>query len=278
MAHAKRHTGDPNKGTGLTEDSEVEYHAAIYAMDETAARWAQQIYSLRLDNTWFVDHSRSTITPGRELLSLPATTRRTVHNELLISFVVIADSKVDIDALRLAQATLSTPLCLAILFFEDHALADEIRHLFNGVILFPEGPDVRGEEACFAITALVELILNAGLICVDVADVIVAIGQRQYITVARVLMPEEPSTDEAQRLIAQSIGTKPIQYTDGLVYILTPCSKLSMDTLGTVISAMATYINDEAIVVAGAPRSTITEPSLSLVVFTGFLRIEPQPA
>ncbi|HEX9870920.1 MAG TPA: hypothetical protein VGC99_20465 [Candidatus Tectomicrobia bacterium] len=277
MAQATRHSGDPNNGVGLTEDIEVEYHAAIYAMDETAARWAQHIYSLRLDNTWFVDHSRSTITPGRELLSLPSTTRRAVHNELLISFVVIAEPKVNLDALRQAQSTLSTPLCLAVMFFEDHAVADEIRQIFNGVIVFPEGPTGRGEEACFSITALIELILNEGLVCVDVADVIVAIGQRQYITASRMLMPEEPSLDEAQRLIAQTIGAKRLRYTDGVVYILTPCSRLSMDTLGTVIDAMATYVNDEAVVVAGAPRSTITEPSLSLVVFTGFLRIEQQP-
>lgn len=278
MAQAKRHTGDPNKGTGLTEDIEVEYHAAIYAVDETAARWAQHIYSLRLDNTWFVDQSRSTITPGRELLSLPATTRRTVHNELLLSFVVIAEPTVDLDALRQAQATLATPLCLAVMFFENHALASEIRHLFDGVILIPEGSAERGEEACYAITALIELILNTGLICVDLADVRIALGKCQFITVARVLMPEEPSLDEAQRLIAQTIGTKHLQYAAGVVYILTPCNKLSMDTLGTVIDAMATCENREVTVVAGAPHSFITEQPLSLVVFTGFLSIEQQTA
>lgn len=278
MAQAKRHTGDPNKGVGLTENIEVEYHAAIYAMDETAARWAQHIYSLRLDNTWFVDHSRSTITPGKELLSLPATARRAVHNELLISFVVIAEPTVDLDALRQAQFTLATPLCLAVMFFEDHALADEIRHIFNGVIVFPEGPTVRGEEACFAITALIELILNEGLICVDLADVSVAIGLRQYITVSRVLMPEEPSLNEAQRLITQTIGEKLLQYTDGMVYILTPGNKLSMDTLAIVIDAMAACTNREVTAVAGAPRSFLAEQPLSLVVFTGFFHVKSQPA
>lgn len=276
MAQAKRHTVSPAKGTDTTDENEPEIHAGIYAMDEGAALWSLKLFQENLYNTWFVDRSNSTITPGRSLLSLPDKTRKSILNELAISFVVISDHEIAINSLRHAYDTMSSPLYLAVLFFDDYAAVNKMRPFFDGVIHFPSGVNVQGDEARLAITALIEHTILRGLICIDYADIRMALGSSRYISAYRVVLPNAHDTDPIKRIIARDASTQHLRDAEGVVCLVgTYMPRTTMERFEALVDATRPYIRDKATVVFGLqPHNSHDQPD-SVFFFTSSSHFHP---